>query len=313
MTSSSTLHERESVPCPLCGADSSERLFVTRDRLVGLPGEFTLARCRACGFVYLNPRPTPEALAGYYPDDYYPIDEEQESPEALAVARGLLARVQQAVPERNLRILDIGCGTGLFLKLAREVGHDVSGIELSESAAEYGRQVYSLPIQCATLESADLAEDSFDVVTMWHVLEHLPDPIAALAKVRRVLRPDGVVLFAVPNIASAEARVFGRRWFSLDIPRHLLHFSPDSARRAVESAGMSLLRIDHSPGTAGMVYSLMGDLSGISLRLRGRDISEPNYHRAAGVLAWVVWPFCAGAARLGRGGAIEVLAKKPVV
>lgn len=311
MSTITLLSEREYVSCPLCAADGFDVLFVARDRLVGAPGEFPLVRCRACRFIYLNPRPTSTALAGYYPAEYYPLDYRRETPEALAVARGLLSRVQAAIPGRQLRILDVGCGTGLFLKLARDAGHEVAGVELSQSAVEYGREVYGLPIECGTLESAELPADHVDVVTMWHVLEHTPDPIQALDTVRRVLKPGGLVLFGVPNIASVEARAFGRRWFSLDAPRHLVHFSPESARKAVDGAGLTMDRIVHSTGTAGLVYSLMGDLTGVSLKLRGLEIPEVAYHRIAAFLSWATWPVCVASARMGSGGAIEVYARKP--
>jgi SAM-dependent methyltransferase len=307
----SRLMSREPVSCPLCGADVPEILFLARDRLVGKPGEFPVVRCRSCDFIYLNPHPTTEALAGYYPDAYYPIDEGCETPAAIAVVRGLLQRVERACPGNPLRILDVGCGTGLFLKFARDAGHEVRGIELSESAVRYGKQIYGVSIETGTLETANLPGSEFDVVTMWHVLEHMPDPIAALSIVEHVLKPGGLLLFGVPNIASFEARVFGRRWFSLDAPRHLVHFSPDTARRAVEAAGLTLVRIDHSTGTAGMVYSLMGDLTGISLKLRGKHLSEPSYHRIARVLDWVAWPTCLLSAWRGNSGAIEAYARKP--
>jgi SAM-dependent methyltransferase len=306
-------NQHERIACPLCASDQADTLFIARDRLVGMPGEFPVVRCRACRFVYLNPRPAPEALPAFYPSEYYPLSAGRETPEALAVARGLLDRVEEIDPGGNLTVLDAGCGTGLFLKLARDRGHIVRGVELSDSAAEYGRKIYGLAIESGTLESARLPEDTFDVITMWHVLEHLPDPVSALRIVQRTLKPGGVLLFGVPNIGSLEARFFGRRWFSLDAPRHLGHFDPDSARTVVEVAGLKLDRIVHSEGTAGMVYSLMGDLTGISLKFRGREIPDGAYHRIAGILRWVVWPLCVFAARAGRGGAIEVYARKPPV
>jgi SAM-dependent methyltransferase len=302
--------EREPVDCPLCTSSEYRRRFVAQDRLVGMPGEFPVVQCEVCGFVFLNPRPTSSALSAYYPDTYYPIDEGCESAEAISVARGLLQRVEQARPGRRLRVLDVGCGTGLFLKFARDAGHDVHGIELSESAVTYGRQAYGLPIDAGTLESADLPEDSFDVVTMWHVLEHMADPIATLRIVERILKPGGLLLFGVPNIASLEARLFGRRWFSLDAPRHLIHFSPKHAAYALGHAGLRVERIDHSRGPAGLVYSLIGDLTGISLRVRGRHLSARTYQRIARLLSWLVWPVCGLAAWREQGGAIEVYAVK---
>jgi SAM-dependent methyltransferase len=301
--------------CVLCGCRDADRLFVARDRLVGRAGAFPVARCRGCGLVFLQPRPAPETLATHYPDTYYPLDEEP-STEARTVAEGLLRRVNDWLRASGrggstARLLDVGCGTGLFLHLAQASGMQGQGIELSASAVRYARTRYGLDVHEGTLESADLPTDAFDVVVMWHVLEHLPDPVASLQRVTRLLAPGGLLLIAVPNFASVEARVFGRRWYSLDAPRHLYQFTPESLRAVLAIAGLTPERIVQSAGTAGLVYSIMGDLTGVSLRLRHRPLSDPAYHRAAAFLPRMAQPLCVAAARLGRGGALEAYAIKP--
>lgn len=303
----------ESPDCPLCGSSSAQTLFIARDRLLGRPGEFSVVRCTGCGLVFLRPRPSPLALGSFYPDTYYPLDQ-QPSREAIAVAEGLLARITEWRRGQRLQapsILDIGCGTGLFLHLAQEAGLRVRGIELSESAVAYARAKYGLDVHHGTLKNAELPDESFDIVTMWHVLEHVPDPVEALRRVARLLRPGGLLLLGVPNIDSIEACIFGRRWFSLDAPRHLSHFTPHTLTAALIAAGLMPRRIIHSPGTAGLVYSVMGDLTGVMLKLRGRPLSDPAYYRAANVLHRIARPLCASAARIGQGGALEAYAIKP--
>ncbi len=302
----------ESPDCPLCSSSSARTLFIARDRLVGRPGEFPVVRCTSCGLVFLRPRPSSSVLGSFYPDTYYPLDQ-QPSREAFAVAEGLLARVIEWGRRQRLQvpsILDIGCGTGLFLHLAHEAGLYVRGIELSDSAVEYARARYGLDVHHGTLKNAELPDESFDIVTMWHVLEHLPNPVEALRRVARVLRPGGLLLLGVPNIDSIEARIFGRRWFSLDAPRHLSHFTPHTLAAVLNAAGLLPRQIIHSPGTAGLVYSVMGDLTGIMLKLR-RQLSDSTYHRAANVLHRIARPLCAGAVRIGQGGALEAYAIKP--
>ena len=303
----------ESPGCPLCDSSTACTLFIARDRLLGRVGEFPVVRCAGCGLVFLRPRPSPAELGSFYPDTYYPLDQ-QPTREARAVAEGLLARIIGWRREHQLQapsLLDIGCGTGLFLHLAREAGLQVRGIELSESAVAYARMNYGLDVHHGTLENTDLPDQSFDIVTMWHVLEHLPDPVAALRRVARALKPDGLLLLGVPNFDSIEARIFGRRWYSLDAPRHLYQFTPRTMATVLNAVGLMPRRIIHSPGTAGLVYSVMGDLTGVSLKLRRRPLSDPAYHRAANVLHRVARPLCTGAARIGRGGALEVYAIKP--
>jgi len=301
--------------CPLCGSETTRQLFVACDRLLGRPGEFPVVRCAGCGLVFLKPRPSSEALAAYYPDDYYPLDE-QPSAEAEAVARDLRLKVSDWSRAHGLdrpRVLDVGCGVGLFLHLAHQAGMEVRGIELSGSAVNYARTNYGLDIHHGTLEDAEIAPGSCDIVVMWHVLEHLPDPVAGLNQVASILAPGGLLLAAVPNFGSYEARLFGRRWYSLDAPRHLFHFTPNTLHAAVEQAGLRVQEIDHSTGTAGLVYSLMGDLTGVSLKLRHRPMSEPAYLRIATALHALAKPTCLIAARLHHGGALELQAVKPTV
>jgi SAM-dependent methyltransferase len=298
--------------CPLCGSGTTRQLFVARDRLLGRPGRFPIVRCTSCGLVFLRPRPAAGALGAYYPDDYYPLDE-QPSTEAEAVARDLLRKVSSWTRARGIdrpRVLDVGCGVGLFLHLAEQAGMQVRGIELSGSAVSYARANYGLDVHHGMLEDAEIAPAFCDIVVMWHVLEHLPDPVAALRQVAELLTPGGLLLAAVPNFGSYEARLFSRRWYSLDAPRHVIHFPPHTLRAAVEQAALSVLVIDHSTGTAGLVYSLMGDLTGVSLKLRRRPLSDPTYHRTAAILHQLAKPPCRLAARLHHGGALELQAIK---
>jgi SAM-dependent methyltransferase len=303
----------ETADCPLCGAGERALLFVARDRLLNRPGSFPVVRCARCGFVYLGERPAPDALLSYYPETYYPLGSEP-SPAALAVASGLLARVEAWLarhPRPDPTILDIGCGTGLFLSLAQQAGYDTRGIELSAAAVAYGRQRFGLEIDCGALDDVALPPASFDVVTLWHVLEHLPNPVGALRRVKQALRPDGLLLLGVPNFGSLEARLFGRRWYSLDAPRHFSQFTPETLARALVKAGLEVEHLVVSPGTAGLVYSVMGDLTGVSLKLRGRPLSEHTYHEIAARVEVAARPLCTLAARLARSGAIEAYATKP--
>lgn len=302
----------EAPNCALCGCAEAETLFVARDRLLGQPGEFPVARCANCRLVFLKPRPTTAALSAYYPDAYYPLDE-VPSAEARAVATDLLGKVTSWSRSHGLkrpRLLDVGCGVGYFLHLAQDAGMQVRGLELSESAVNYARTNYGLNVAQGTLDEVTIAPESCDIVVLWHVLEHLPDPVAALRQISQILAPGGLLLAAVPNFGSIEARVFGRRWYSLDAPRHLYHFTPETLQRVVERAGLTPRRLVQSAGTAGLVYSVMGDLTGVSLKLRHRPLSERAYLRTAAALQPLAWPICRLVATFGRGGALELYATK---
>ena len=298
--------------CALCGSTRTRTLYVARDRLLGRPGMFPVVRCAVCGLVYLCPRPADCALHAFYPDAYYPLEATPPA-QARAVAAGLFRRVQawvQGQGRGTVRLLDVGCGTGVFLDLAQQAGWHVRGIEPSAAACAYARERFGLEVHCGTLEDAPLPPEAFDVVTMWHVLEHLPHPLADLRRVHQALASEGLLLIGVPNFASLEARLFGRRWYSLDAPRHLYHFTPATLRAIVSTAGLRPVRLVHSSGTAGLVYSVMGDLTGLSLRLRGRPLAERTYTRLVALLDRVVQPLCSLAAAAGCGGALELYAVK---
>lgn len=235
----------EEVDCALCGAYEGDPLFVGKDRLHGIDGVFQLVRCRRCGVVYLGPRPTKEEMGRYYPDEYGAY----KGVNGL----GLLARLAHhwgvkkkcravtGLKERG-EILDVGCATGQFLKRMKGKGWAVRGVEVNENAVAYARERLGLDVFAGELEEAGFPEKRFDVVTMWHVLEHLHDPVGTLMEVRRVLKDKGLLIISVPNIKSIEARVFGEFWAGLDIPRHLYVFSPETLGGILERAGFKVIK-----------------------------------------------------------------------
>ncbi|MHB9091376.1 MAG: class I SAM-dependent methyltransferase, partial [Chloroflexota bacterium] len=231
----------------------------------------------------------------------------------LAVAKWYFRQVGRWAAAHDLaepRLLDVGCGAGLFLRQAQTAGWQARGIEPSASAVAYARGRFGLEIHLGTLADAPLAGETFDIITLWHVLEHTPDPVATLRQGAGLLAPGGMLLVAVPNFGSLEALLFGRRWYSLDAPRHLYDFVPATLEALLAKAGLAVEHVAHSPGSAGFAYSVMGDLTGVSVRLRGRHLSEKVYARALAGISRAASPFCGLAARAGRGGALEVYARK---
>lgn len=266
----------ETVPCVLCGRDGADVVRVGGDRLRGAdlrsdesahrhrhqrcrqPDAFTLVRCRGCGLVYLDPRPTAAEIGHYYPDDYHTargtggpaqrLEDAWRRRQFGEVARWL-ARLR---PGRG-RLLDIGCGSGELLEALREDGWRVSGVEPSARSAEIARAQRGLDVQTAAFDDAALPEASYNAVVFAAVLEHLHDPLAALARARRLLAPDGLVaVLFLPRYDAPQARLFGPRWIGLDLPRHLYQFETNTFAAVARKAGLRVIAAEpysrrHSP------------------------------------------------------------------
>jgi len=225
----------EVTACPLCGEDEADPLVTAGDPLdPGRRHSFTVVRCRACGLGYTNPRPDQASIGRFYPPDYAP----HRGP------RG--ARRPVRCPEHRPlpwhgggRLLDLGCGRGDFLAVMAARGWRVLGLDCSEAAVARVRGL-GLPALAGTLPHPDLAPGSFDVVTLWHSLEHHHDPLAVLRHARELLVPGGKLYAAVPTLDSAGFRWFGPDWYGLDLPRHLVHFTPATLPAMLERAGFAV-------------------------------------------------------------------------
>ena len=276
-------------PCFLCGARESERVWSTPDRAFKVPGQYSVVRCLACGFLYQRPRVRDEHLAECYPD-HYPRHQEP-SPRipfkgsqarvravrwALATGlgyrafqdarAGLLMRLRARLLGRRLRwdcppwrgagrYLDVGCGSGGALGVARALGWRVAGIEMDQAAAEKARR-FSEDIYTGDVLSAPFAEASFDVVTAFHVLEHVADPAEVMRRMLAWLAPGGLAIVEVPNAGGLGASLFGAAWSGLELPRHLCQFTTESLGRTVEQAGGHIVWCWHQAKPRYYLWSL---------------------------------------------------------
>ena len=265
----------ETSACPLCGETRSTPIIRASDLLYRVPGEFSLVRCEACRHVFLNPRPTRECIGQFYPADYGPFRgviangklperRTQRSPLDPRSWRWLRRCVlwwidSRAAPIPQLEIsnlnsqiskraLELGCSHGAFLDQLRAEGWECVGVEpaadVARRAAERGLDVRAGSLETAVnADTPTFAPGSFDAVFAWMVIEHLHDPAATLRLARELLKPDGRLLFSVPNFGCWERRVFGRFWYALQLPTHLQHFTAASLRRLLESSGFELVEL----------------------------------------------------------------------
>lgn len=303
-------------PCPLCGQRQDTPLWfrslrattaVNASLAAGREPGWWIVRCRGCGLARVDPAPRPEDLPPLYDEAYFSIGLFNGAVHAggmsghLALAADLarrpawlrwhgrrLAHLESFLssgPARRGRLLDVGCGAGYFLDAAREAGWQAQGVEPSPAAARVGREQLGLDIFQGTLEQASFLPASFDVITLFEVLEHLYEPAQALAEARRILRPQGLLAIQVPNDhGSYRSQVFrpDNRWWVIP-PLHLFFFTAETLTRWLRQVGFEPVYV----GTTG---SLGSDLLTL-LRARGRRPGRlfiAGLRRGLAPLDWVL-------------------------
>ncbi len=305
-------------PCPACGG----QLVAWRTAPGGDPGlaagRYGLWRCETCGSAVT----AGQAPAELHDTGAYRAGEPRlyrvVAPLLRSFDRQRLAMLRAAAPPPG-RLLDAGAGRGRFVAAALASGYDASGIEPSARGAGAAAAL-GLPVRRTGIESADVPASSVDVVTLWHVLEHLDDPAGALAEIGRWLRPSGILLVGVPNLSSWQARAGGDRWYHLDPPRHRVHFTEAGIGKLLRAQGFSVLStrhllLEHNP--FGMWQSLVSRFTRqpsylYNLLKRNAPVRSPDL--AITLAATALAPVAALAELLAglahRGGTIAVLARR---
>lgn len=169
------------------------------------------------------------------------------------------------------RVLDIGCGTGEFLLEMKQHGWEVKGLEIDKKASEFAEKEYGLEVLNRDLNDLRPLENPFEVITMWHVLEHLHQPLNALKNIKDMLKDDGILVIAAPNIASFDAKFYRNNWIALDAPRHLQHFEPESLTSLCQAAGLEIFKCQQMPFDA-FYNCLMSELLIISTNAKLRNL-----------------------------------------
>ncbi len=237
----------ETIHCDSCGADDTRTLLTNADWQIPDLEPFSLVQCKQCGLVYLNPRPTPQAIGAFYPEDYAPFRTaiEDEPSVLMRWIRGYKMRQLRKTVERYVKqpgqILDVGCATGIFLNEMAQAGWEAKGVELVPSAAEYARQRFGLDIYQGQLTDAPYPDGSFDVITFWDVLEHTFSPRRTLEKSAALLRPGGIIAINIPNWDSFDRKLFGPQWIGYDPPRHLYVFPHNVLETLLNEYGFQVL------------------------------------------------------------------------
>lgn len=231
--------------CPVCDEGNLEPSGEIKDYF--LSGEiFQMYRCMNCGLLFTNPRPEKKDLGRYYQsDDYFSHSKKK---------KGLITFLYDSVKKYALNqkyrliskykkqgsILDIGCATGEFLHYFKNQGWVTIGIEPAEQPRKFAIENYSLEVKPEET-IGKLNPGSFDVITMWHVLEHVPDLNQRMKEIHRLLKDDGLLTIALPNYLSWDANHYKGFWAGYDIPRHLYHFTPNTISKLLKKFNFSLI------------------------------------------------------------------------
>lgn len=242
--------EWEECACDWCGSTTSELLFCGPDRLHGLPGTFQMMRCSNCGLIRQNPRLRWASLKNYYTDDYSAYAKLARDETSFLRrwnrrygSKKRLRAIHKYV--KTGKLLDVGFGSGLFLEAALESkAWTVTGIEPTKHAFDYVKK--SLPVEVihGQFTEAVLEPNTFDLVTLWNVLEHVPDPIDSIKKSNSILVNGGWLVLTIPNPNSMIQRLFGQYWVGWDLPRHLYIFPLDTLKEILNENGFDLVATD---------------------------------------------------------------------
>lgn len=234
--------------CPLCNSKNLSLAIRTIDFMVSEKA-FDISKCNNCHFHFTNPRPQEEQVSSYYHQEKYLSHSKKqfsivEKIYQLAKRYTLnwkLKNIEKLKGNRTpLNILDVGCGTGDFIKHCRKQNHKVVGVE---PADDIRKKLISADQLLVHKYLAELNQKEFDVITFWHVLEHVYNLDESIQQVKTLLKEDGLVFVALPNHQSYDAKKYGKYWAGWDVPRHLWHFSKEDVKTLCKKHELKLLKI----------------------------------------------------------------------
>jgi 2-polyprenyl-3-methyl-5-hydroxy-6-metoxy-1,4-benzoquinol methylase len=229
--------------CPLCSGGNISPFLDVRDHFLSKE-LFSLFKCQDCRFIFTQDYPEEPEIEKYYESDDYISHSDSNQSLTGKIYRSI--RRLMLIKKKNLvkkachlttgSILDIGSGTGHFLNTMKTAGWSISGIEPNKKAREYSSSVFkiapSIPGQIHSLPS-----ESFDCITLWHALEHFYEPYKYFEEIYRLIKPNGLVIVALPNSRSFDSEYYKNNWAAFDVPRHLWHFNTDSFNSFIKKAG----------------------------------------------------------------------------
>lgn len=233
--------------CPLCDSEKLDVVFECTDFFLSKE-KFNIVKCNTCFVLFTNPQPQKDAIKGYYKTEKYISHSNTD--------KGLTSKVYKTVRKLAIKrkygiiktyknrgsIIDIGCGTGHLLNHFRKKGWKTFGIEPDPSAREFAKSNFNIVVEEEN-ELENCKENSFDVVSMWHVLEHVHKPIERMDLIYKILKNDGIAVIALPNFEAYDAKYYKIFWAAWDVPRHLYHFNKEAFCKIANNSGFNVFKL----------------------------------------------------------------------
>jgi 2-polyprenyl-3-methyl-5-hydroxy-6-metoxy-1,4-benzoquinol methylase len=243
----------ETTDCPACGSRDYAPELEVRDRFDVVPGrKYPIVRCGQCRLLFANPRPNAASIAAFYAaEGYDPFVSASDRASLMTLAyrfvrrftvRRKVSRAIRGLHHPQGTALDVGCATGEILIELQRRGFQVRGVEPDPGAADYARQQLHVTVWTGAIDAVPKDAGPFDLITMWHVLEHVHDLPGTLQRVHELLGDQGRFVIAVPNPLSGDRRDYGTGWAGWDTPRHLYHFEPDVMLALLKRYGFQATR-----------------------------------------------------------------------
>ena len=265
------------IKCEICGSKKIGILLKGDDKLLGIPGKFSLFKCKNCKVIFLNPQPTDSELEKHYPNGgYYSLKNidtqskklklklllykiyfnKKDKDSLLRLILSPLKFIARGTKiNQGLKLLDIGSGSGQFIYEMKRFGMEVYGVEPGNFNKGDSKK-YGLNIKNLNLIKAKYPKEFFNLITINHVFEHISNPNQTIIEIKRILKKDGLLIMGIPNTHSLSRILFGKNWLALDIPRHLFNYSPKNITYLLEKSGFKVTKIRYNSRPSQFVVSL---------------------------------------------------------
>jgi SAM-dependent methyltransferase len=296
-------------PCRICGGTNQQTIL--HDIITRYNDRFALNQCDNCALVTTNPTPSDKMLQQYYDQDYWQSGQLKNSVLLDTLYRLRMAPIVSAIRKYTTydsKVLDWGCGDGSFIRLLRNFGLHCFGIDA------YKKDLNDLQISSTTIEKADFPNGYFDIITCFHVLEHLADPLTSIKHALMLLKTGGLIIIEVPNLDSIGFRIFKRRWQPLEIPTHLNHFTPATLQKVFESGGqIQIVKkefFSHRISPSAIVLSAFSSFSPRRTRKKYKGRYPLPLLGLYLILQLIAYPFALAGSLIRRGEIVRMYVRK---